>query len=182
LKVEINRFVIIAVLLVSYSVAANGFEDFGYSEYSGDGFTVQIPTEYNVEIEESENRTTVTRFYWMDAYMRDFRVTVLKQESEGTLAELMFANEDLLNAENQLAPNEVILSETRLSNIGADEGYRGKYTVEETSREYYNRNTLYLTKDNVKYLFDISVHTGKLEGGLDIIQWIMDSFRLTDTQ
>ncbi len=176
----INRLVIIAVLIAICAGTASGFDDFGYADYSGDGFSIQIPTEYIVEIEEGENGTTVTRFYWMDAYMRDFRVTVLKQESMGTLAELMFANEDLLNAENQLTPSEVIIGETLLTAVGADEGYRGEYLVEETAREYYNRKTLYLGKGDTKYLLDVSVHTGKLEGGLEIVQRILDSFRLTE--
>ncbi|MCP4231626.1 MAG: hypothetical protein GY771_15960 [bacterium] len=177
---EVNRLILIAVIITGFAVIASGFDDFGYADYSGDGFTIQIPTEYYIEVEQSESGTVVTRFYWNDAYMRDFRVAVLKQESEGTLAELMFVNEEMLNAENELSPNDVIIGDKRLNKIGADEGYQGKYTVEEIAREYFDRSTLYLGNGDEKYLLDVSVHTGKLEGGLDIVMRILDSFRLTE--
>jgi hypothetical protein len=177
---ETNRFVIIAILITGFTITANGFDDFEYNDYSGDGFTIQIPTEYIVETETSESGTKITRFYWSDAYMRDFRVTVIKQKSEGTLAELMFVNEEMLNAENSLSPNEVVLNESKLSRIGADEGYQGNYTVEETAYEYFDRNILYLGKSDSKYLLDISVHTGKLEGGLEIVERILGSFKLSE--
>lgn len=174
-----NRSIVcVAALMVVVTGVANGFDDFGFTDYSGDGFTIEVPSEYIVEVEENENGTTITRFYWNDAYMRDFRVTVIEQNNASTLAELMFVNEELLNAENRLAPGEVIIGDKRLNKIGADEGYRGEYTVEETAREFFARSTFYLGKDDIKYLLDVSVHTGKLEGGLEIVQRILDSFRL----
>jgi hypothetical protein len=177
-KRGINRLFTAVILTAILAGNAGGIDDFGYTDYYGEAATITIPTGYVAEIEESGLGTKITRFTWDDAYMRDFRVTLIEKTDSGTLAELMFVNEGLLNAKNRIAAGKVTIGETLLSEIGADEGYQGEYIVEETAGEYYNRKTLYLGKGDKKYLLDVTVHTGKLEGGLEIVQKIIGSFKL----
>ncbi len=180
----LNSLITTAVFTAIIVGNAAGFEGFKYTDYYGEAateaFTLSLPSGYATEIEENENGAIVTRFIWSDAYMRDFRVTLIEKSDTGTLAELISTNEEFLNAKNRLDPGEVILPEAVLSLIGADEGYRGEYLVEESAREYYHRKTLYLKKNDTKFLLDVAVHTGKLEGGLDIVQTILGSYRITE--
>lgn len=179
---RLSSLLIFAVFTAIIVGNAAGFEGFQYTDYYGEeateAFILSLPSGYLTDIELSGNGTTITRFIWSDAYMRDFRVTLIEKSDAGTLAELISANEERLNAENRLDPGEIVLPEAVLNLIGADEGYRGEYLVEESAREYYHRKILYLEKNDTKFLLDVAVHTGKLEGGLDIVQKILGSFRI----